>query len=98
MTVFENSMLRGIFGSRGGGGLKDEGENYTLKGVAPITKYYCCDQIKEDGIGEIHCMPGGEMKRVHNVSEESESYQRRYVRISRRIILKCIIRKYDIGV
>jgi len=38
---------------------KEDGENYTLKDFALVTKYCPSDQVQEDGIGGIHITPGG---------------------------------------
>lgn len=38
--------------------LKEDGENYTLKNFALVTKYYSSDQVQEGGIGGIHSTPG----------------------------------------
>jgi len=38
--------------------LKEDGENYTLKKFAPVTKYYSSDQAQEGGIGGIRSTLG----------------------------------------
>jgi hypothetical protein len=74
--------------------LKEDGENYTLENFALVTKCNSRDQVRRVGLAEYTGRVGVEMKFIHNVSKESGwSCQWRYVHVSRRIMLKCILRK-----